>query len=162
MKVLAFDQSTRKTGWSLFEDGQYVKSGVISLGDIEDTEERSKQMGLAICKRIAEVAPEAVVIENVQNQSNVATVILLARLQGVILGYCHANNIRSEILGPTQWRAALHYNQGRGVKRTELKKQSRDFVKKTYELTIKSEDENEAIAINAAAHRILDFDIWGI
>lgn len=162
MKVLAFDQSTRKTGWSLFEDGQYVKSGVINLGDVDDTEDRSKQMGLAICKKIAEHSPESVVLENVQNQSNVATVILLARLQGMMLGYCHANNIRSEILGPTQWRAALHYDQGRGVKRAELKKQSRDFVKKEYGLTIKSEDENESIAINAAAHRIFDFDIWGV
>ena len=34
-----------------------------------------------------------VVIENVQNQANAQAVIMLARLQGAIIGYCYKKNI---------------------------------------------------------------------
>ena len=154
MRVLSLDQSTRVTGWSLFEDGQYVQSGVIDLHKITDTDERSKQMGLEICKTIECHNPSIVIIEEVQQQSNVSTVIKLARIQGVAIGFCAAHNIDLHILTPSRWRAALKYKQGPKVKREELKQQSRDFVKNTFGLTIKSEDENEATAINEAAHRI--------
>lgn len=154
MIVLAFDQSTRITGWSLFKDGRYTDSGIINLAKITDTEDRSKQMGLKMCEKIDNVKPDVVIIENIQNQSNVSTVILLARLQGVVLGYCAAHNIRVEILAPSRWRAGLNYTQGPKVKREQLKQQSRDFVKNVLGLSIDSEDENEAIAINEAAHRI--------
>ena len=61
-----------------------------------------------------------IIIENVQQQSGVSTVILLARLQGFILGFASAHNIPVEILGPSKWRSALGYKQGAGVKRKEL------------------------------------------
>lgn len=158
MKILAFDQSTRVTGFSLFEDGKYVKSGVVDLHKNTDTDERSKQMAVEICKLIESAKPDCVIIEQVQNQSNVSTVIKLARIQGVAIGFCAAHNIDLYILTPSQWRAALDYKQGPKVKREVLKQQSRDFVKNVLGLSIKSEDENEAIAINEAAHRIYEFD----
>jgi Holliday junction resolvasome RuvABC endonuclease subunit len=163
MRVLAFDQSTRITGYSLFEDGQYVKSGVIDLHKITDTNERSKQMGLEICKVIEETQPSEVVIEEVSMQSNVDTLKKLARIQGMAIGFATAHDIQTHILEPSKWRAALHYKQGKAVKREQLKQQSRDFVKNTFGLTIKSEDENEATAINEAAHRIYGWnDNWDI
>lgn len=165
MKVLSFDQSTRVTGWALFDDGNYVKSGVIDLHKNTDTETRSKQMGLEICAVIEKCKPDVTIIEEVQQQSNVSTVIKLARIQGVAIGFCAAHNIDLHILTPSRWRSALGYKQGPKVKREELKQQSLDFVKNVLGLTIKSEDENEAIAINEAAHRIYEFaeeDIWEI
>ena len=156
MIILAFDQSTRVTGWSVFENGQYSKSGVIDLHKITDTDERSKQMGIEICKVIEESRPDCVIIEEVQQQSNVATVIKLARIQGVAIGFCAAHNIDLHILGPSRWRSALSYRQGPKVKREELKSQSLAYVK-SLGLNIKSEDENEAVAINAAAHKIYNF-----
>ena len=30
-KVISFDQSTRVSGWSLFEDGEYVCSGIVDM-----------------------------------------------------------------------------------------------------------------------------------
>ena len=70
MIILAFDQSTRITGWSVFENGQYSKSGVIDLHKITDTDERSKQMGVEICKVIEGARPDCVIIEEVQQQSD--------------------------------------------------------------------------------------------
>ncbi len=163
MRVVSLDQSTRVTGWSSFIDGKYVQSGVIDLHKINDTDERSKQMGIEICKTIEENAPDVVIIEEVQQQSNVSTVIKLARIQGVVIGFCAAHNIELHILTPSKWRAALNYKQGPKVKREELKQQSRDFVKNVLGLQIKSEDETEATAINEAAHRIYGWaDDWDI
>ena len=154
MRVLSLDQSTRITGFAIFDDGQYVKSGVIDLHKIKDTDERSKQMAVEICKLIGDANPSIVIIEEVQQQSNVSTVIKLARIQGVAIGFCAAHNIDLHILTPSRWRSALSYKQGPKVKREELKQQSRDFVKNVLGLQIDSEDENEATAINEAAHRI--------
>ena len=158
MKILSMDQSTKITGWSLFNDGNYVTSGVIDLHKIKDTEERSKQMAVEICKLIEGNEPDCVVIEEVALTSNAQTLKLLARLQGVAIGFCAAHNISLHILEPTKWRSCLHFTQGPKVKREQLKQQSRDFIKTYLKLTIQSEDENEAIAINEAAHRIFGWD----
>lgn len=157
MRILAFDQSTRVTGYSIFDDGKYVKSGVIDLHKIKETEERSKQMSVEICKAIEDNKPDVTIIEEVQQQSNTATVIKLARIQGVAIGFCAAHNIDLHILRPTEWRSALGYQQGPKVKREALKQQSLDFVKKNFGLEL-IEDEAEAVCINEAAHRIYEFD----
>ena len=163
MRVISLDQSTRVTGWSLFVNGKYVNSGVIDLHKITDSDERSKQMGLEICKLIEVYIPTEIVIEEVAMQSNVDTLKKLARIQGMAIGFATAHNIQTHILEPSKWRAALSFKQGRAVKREELKQQSRDFVKNVLGLQIKSEDENEATAINEAAHRIYGWaDDWDI
>ena len=160
MKILSFDQASRVSGFSVFTDGNYINSGVIDKHKITDSDKRIAEMGLEIYRKIAEVKPDLVIIEGVQQQSGVSTVILLARLQGMILGYCAAHKIRTEILLPSQWRAALKYKQGAKVKREELKKQSMNYVEKNFSLTDCTEDQCEAICIGAAASKLFD-DTWG-
>ena len=150
MKILAFDQSSKLSGWSLFEDDKYSCSGVIDKSKIKDSDRRIGEMGLEICEKIQELKPDCVIIENVQQQAGVATVILLSRLQGFILGWCYAHNVRIEIIGPSQWRSTLSFRQGAGVKRKELKVQSIEYVKSNYGLDV-SEDEAESICINDGA-----------
>lgn len=149
--VLAFDQSSKKTGWSYFEDKKYVSSGVIDKHNISDTNTRIGEMGVAICKQINKMKPDVVILEDVQAQSGVSTVISLARLQGFILGWCYVHDVAVKIIKPSEWRKEIHIKQGAGVKRAELKAQSIDFVKTTYGVTL-SEDESEAICQNVAAH----------
>jgi Holliday junction resolvasome RuvABC endonuclease subunit len=163
MRVLALDQSTRVTGWSLFDDGKYITSGIIDLSKIKDTTERTKQMGILICKKIEEYHPDHIVIEEVQCQSNVDTVKKLARLQGVAIGFAAANNIPLHILEPTKWRAALGYKQGPRVERKALKQQSLDYVKNNFGFVF-AEDRSEAICINEAAHKIFNWSVddWDI
>ena len=151
------DQSTRITGYSVFKDGKYVTSGVIDLHKIKDTDERSKQMAVEICRLIESAKPDCVIIEEVQQQSNTSTVIKLARIQGVAIGFCAAHNIDLHILTPSRWRSVLGYQQGPKVKREVLKQQSLDFVKNKFKLEL-IEDEAEAVCINEAAHRIYGFD----
>ena len=156
MNVLCFDQSTTCSGWSLFRDGKYVKSGFIDKHKIKNADERIAEMGLALCRLIKEYKPSVVTIEDTQNQTNVKTVIYLARLQGCIILYCASKGIKLNILHPTEWRSALEYQQGPKIKRDALKQQSKDFVKNYFGLELESEDEIEAIAINEATHRIYE------
>lgn len=154
MRVISFDQSTRVSGWSLFEDGEYVCSGVIDMNKSKlETDKRSFEMAKNIWEIIDQYNPQKVVIENVQQQSSPSTVIVLARLAGMIIGYAEAHNIDVHILLPSQWRKALGYSQGAKVKRQELKQQSIDYVKNNFCLDL-SEDECEAICEGVAAHKI--------
>ena len=104
---------------------------------------------------IKKYQPETLVIEEVAQQSNVQTVIILSRLQGMIIGYAEAHKIKTHILLPSRWRKELGYLQGPKVKRQELKKQSIDYVKAKYGLE-PTEDECEAICIGIAANKIFD------
>ena len=154
MKAISFDQSTRVSGWCLFEDGEYICSGVIDMSKSKlETDKRSFEMAKEIWKIIKKYNPDEIIIENVQQQSSPSTVIVLARLAGMIIGYAEAHNVHVHILLPSQWRKALEYSQGAKVKRQELKQQSIDYVKNNLGLGL-SEDECEAICINEAAHKI--------
>ena len=164
MRVMSFDQSTRVSGWSLFEDREYVCSGTVDMNKSKlGTSERSFEMAKRLWAILKEYKPDHLIIEDTQQQSNVKTVIILARLQGMIIGYAEAHKIKVHILLPSQWRAELHYKQGPKVKREDLKQQSIDFVKEKYGFNL-SEDENEAICINHAAHKMFSWsedDLWG-
>ena len=156
-KVLAFDQSTKISAYSIFIDGKYIECGCIDLHKMKDTSERVRAMGVELCKTIEKYNPDKVVIEEVAQQSNPLTLKLLARIQGVIIGFCAAHNIDTYIIEPSKWRATLQFHQGAGVKREELKTQAIEHVTSIYGVGL-SEDECEAVCINEAAHKIYKFD----
>ena len=144
-RVLSLDQSTRVSGYCLFEDGEYVESGIVDMSSSKlDTYHRSFEMAKALWRVIKKYKPDRLIIEDTQQQNNVKTVIILARLQGMIIGYAEAHGVKVHILLPSQWRAALGYAQGSKVRRDALKQQSIDYVKNTYGME-RSEDECEAI-----------------
>ena len=157
MRVLSMDQSTRCSGYAYFEDEKYIESGVIDMNKSKlDTPERSFEMAKALWKIIKKYNPEHLVIEDTQQQNNIKTVITLARLQGMVIGYAEAHKVNVYILLPSQWRAALSYLQGPKIKRAELKQQSIDYVKNNLGLDLQ-EDEAEAVSEGIAAHKIFNF-----
>ena len=157
MSILAFDQASNVSGWSLFDGNQYIDSGIVDCHTVKDSDIRIQKMGLELGAIIDKCKPNAVVIENIQNQSSIATVILLGRLQGIVIGYCAAHDIPVHIISPTQWRKILNFTQGPGVKRTELKAQSMNYVKEHFDLDF-SEDRSEAICINVAAREMFNLN----
>lgn len=157
MRILSFDQSTKVSGYAVFDDGEYIESGVVDLKKSKlETNERSFQMAKDLWMIIKKYKPDELIIEDVQQQANPRSVIILARLAGMIIGYSEAHNVKTHILLPTQWRKALEYSQGAGIKRQELKKQSIDYVKNNFGLNL-PEDECEAICINCASQKIFEF-----
>ena len=155
MKLISFDQASITTGYSIFEDGQYVDSGIITKSNKIPIIDRIPQMAAAICEKIKESKADVVYIEGVQTQSNQKTVVDLARLQGGIMMWCSVKNIQLHILTPTEWRKILNYKMGPKVPRAELKQQSLDYVKEHFGLDNISEDRAEAICIGAAASTLV-------
>lgn len=154
MIVCSVDQSTRCSGWAIFEDSKYVCSGTIDMNKSKlDTDARSFEMAKEIWKIIKKYKPSVLVLEGVQEQhGNSKTMIILARLAGMVIGYAEAHGVEVRIIAPSQWRKCLNFKQGAGVKRQELKQQSIDYVKKTYGIDA-PEDEAEAIALGSGAHK---------
>lgn len=139
-------------------DGKYVESGVIDLSKSKlETDVRSFEMAKSIWKIIRQYNPDHLVLEETQQQSNVKTVIILSRLQGMILGYAAAHGVKTHIIQPSRWRSALEFTQGPKVKRAELKQQSLDYVKEHIGIEM-SEDEAESCCLGIAAHKIYDFE----
>lgn len=154
MRIFSVDQASVITGWALFDDGQYIDSGVITKNKNIPIAERVPSMALSICAKIKEVKPDVVIIEDIQNQNSVKTVIDLARLQGGIIMYCANKGIPINIYHPSTWRRALEFTQGSKTKRDDLKKQATEYIK-GLGFDIASEDESEAVCINLAAQKML-------
>lgn len=158
MRVLNFDQSTRCSGYSVFDDGEYVDSGVIDMSKSTlGTNERSFEMAKMLWKVIKHYKPDYLIIEETQSQGNIKTVQILSRLQGMILGYACAHKVKTHLVSPAQWRKQLGYSQGPKVKREELKQQSIDYVKEHLGLDL-PEDQAEACCMGIAAHKIFSFE----
>ena len=157
MKVISLDQASLTSGWSIFEDGFYVDSGVITKDKKIPIIQRVPQMAKAICEKIETSNVDEVIIEGIQNQGSIKTTLDLARLQGGIMMWCEINQKPLHILSPSEWRSALKFKLGAKTKRDELKIQAENYVSEHYKLDINT-DEAEAICINAAAHKIFDFD----
>lgn len=154
IKLLSIDQATVKSGIAVHCDGKLTMYDLIDLDKEKvDIPERIYVMVDRICKIILKNKPDCVVLEDVAMQSNPATLILLSRLQGAIIGCCRVNKISFDILKPSNWRKTLGFRQGQGIKRPELKKQAVEFVKENYGLKL-SEDVCEAICIGNAFLKI--------
>ena len=149
-KLLAFDQSTAKTGWAFFVGNELDAYGVIDKTKIKDTPDRIRSMFLDVVSKIAELHPDKVIVEAVQQQASPATSMMLSQLQGMIIGYLYEHSINVESPMPTQWRHKLGFVQGKGIKRDELKAQSIQYVNDTFGINTASDDMAEAICIGAA------------
>lgn len=153
MKLLSLDQSTRCSGYAVFKDGEYINSGVIDMTKSKlETDERSFEMAKQIWDVMKQCKPDVLVLENVQQQSNPKSMIVLARLAGMIVGYAAAHNVQIKFMLPSQWRKILNYSQGAGIKRQELKQQSINYIKENLGKEL-PEDECEAICIGIAAFK---------
>ena len=149
----SLDQSTKLTGWCIWENGEYKISGVINHEKIKDINQRFDYMVKDIFSLLDRYNPVVIYIEDTALQKNAKTLKDLSQLQGTIIGYCKAKNIDIQIIKPSEWRKQLGFKQGSGIKRTDLKKQCFEWVKNTLNIE-RSEDEVEAIGIGAAVLKL--------
>lgn len=148
MTILGFDQSSTKSGFATFVDGEYSSSGVLNLSHIRnDSTERLMKMGEAICKCIDDVKPDKVIIEDIFDKNNVAVLALLARLQGIIMFHCFEKNIPIGVLAPKTWRKIVGI---RKKDRNGAKDEAVQLVNELYGIPVTA-DEAEAVCITKAA-----------
>ena len=145
-KLITIDGSTMKTGIAYFCDGKYVKHYLLDYSKNKDMEDRFEIMAKEIWKVLNIHLPDIIYIEETYMSSNAQTMKILTRLQGVIYAWCINNNCEFNTIKPTSWRKLLGFNQGKNVKRNELKSQSVQYVLDNYKINV-TDDESDAICI---------------
>lgn len=148
IRVLALDQATHISGYSVFDDGQLIKSGTFQTslsGEIE----RDNMIKMWVLSMIEAFKPDIVGLEDIQLQQfegrsvGVTTYKTLAHLQGILMEAIFEAKIDYKVVPPATWRAHC------GVKgRTKAdKKSSMQFlVKQWYDVSV-TNDESDAIGI---------------
>lgn len=139
----------------MFEDDHFCGCGLI---DYDKSAYSPEVRFILMCKAVSDLirreAPNFVCFEGLAYQKNAATLIELAQLQGVIIGTClnakWANDqIEFYIYPASSWRKALHFAQGKNVKRPDLKKQAQEYALNAYGMEL-DEDTADAVCIGAA------------
>lgn len=152
MIILALDQSTRISGWSVFEDKE--------LKDFGHWTETSDSIGkriLNISNHIKDLInkydPDLVVFENIQLQNHnigVDTFQKLAWVQGAIISVLEEWDVEYKIIYASEWRKSCDFLKGNDKHRNEQKKIAQQWVKDTYNLKC-TQDEADAICIGVHA-----------
>ena len=149
MTVLALDQSSKITGYAVFEDGALVRSGTINLTD-SDLGTRLMQLREKITDFIADWGIDYVIYEDIQLQDvqgskevGIKTFKVLAEVLGNVEELLTELRIPHEAVLATVWKSHVGI---KGKQRQEQKKNAQLYVKTNYCLDV-SEDESDAICI---------------
>ena len=149
--LLALDQSSYTTGYSVFKDGQpVIISHFTAQGD--DLGKRLEQIKTNIIELIAKYDIDEVVFEDIQLQDmaggkevGIKTFKILAEVFGVVHELLTEMEMDYTIVPPVVWKATFKI-AGKG--RAKEKKMAQDYVFKTYGIRC-TEDEADATCIGA-------------
>ena len=143
LKLIAFDQSTTRSGYCIMELGsaRIIESGVIIPKKNDDTIDRIIYT-IKRCLHLVRTNEVAFVfIEGVQNQRNPKVFEILAKLAGSLEVMLHESGYIVNVVKASEWRKRVGI---KGRKRADVKKEAIEMVKELYGLDV-SEDEAEAI-----------------
>jgi Holliday junction resolvasome RuvABC endonuclease subunit len=150
-RVLALDQATKVTGYSIFDDGKLVKYGTFHTTS-DDEIARCASVKNWFLSMLQNWRPDYVGIEGIQYQpkvfdgDTVGSVTLfqtLAHLQGVLLITCHEQDVPCKICPTNTWRNVCGV---KGRARADKKKSMQLIAKDWYGITA-TDDETDAIGI---------------
>lgn len=150
IKVVSFDTSTTRSGWAVYENGDYKKSGLIDLSrSRKDAPERIDIMCREILKILTKEKPDIVVVEKLNVSRNLNTVRELCRVLDVCYFYSLlSGNCRFLEMSPSEWRSGIGLKAKYG-QRQKYKQLAKDYANKFFKNGI-GEDESEAICIGAS------------
>lgn len=149
--VLALDQSTTATGWSLFKDERLVDYGVFKPAG--DRDKRINDMKSWLEHKIEELSLDvdlelALVLEDIQMQQNVETFKVLAHLQGVLINVGYRMEKLGKIKGTSiyfasEWKATCKIA---GKLSKEQKKNAQKHIADKYKVKV-TQDTCDAICL---------------
>lgn len=167
-RILALDQATYTTGWSIFDGDKLIKYGHWNSSG-RTTEERIAQTKQWMASMIKKWNPDKIVIEEIQLQTYkkseeeviemVKTFKTLAQLQGTLLNYLYENNFFYKPIPVGSWKK---HSQVTGKGRTDQKRSAQLRVKAIFNIDA-TQDESDAILIGRYAafdnksNEIIDF-----
>ena len=141
MKIIAFDQSTKATGWAVLkkDTAEIVEYGVLKpKGETNDRIIQTVKQCLWLVEKF-EVT--FVFIEGVQYQSNAKVLEILAKLSGSLEIMLIEKGYFVNVVKASEWRKRVGI---KNRKRAEVKKEAIQMVSDIYGIDA-SEDECEAI-----------------
>lgn len=152
-RLLALDQSSRITGWAIFEDKILIKQGKINFDSSIPIDRRLYLIRKQIQKLIEDYEINEVILEDIQLQNNVTnnvkTFKTLAEVFGVISELLYELELPWSAVLASVWKSTLGI---KGTNRSAQKKAAQQWVKDTYNITA-TQDECDAICIGS--HYIL-------
>ncbi len=149
MTLLALDQSSQTTGYSIFKDGKPI---VISHFDCvgNDLGDRLEQLRNNIIElinqyQVDEVVFEDIILQNIagNKDTGIRTFKVLAEVFGVVQELLTELKIKYTVVAPIVWKATFKI-AGKG--RPQEKKMAQEYVLKTYGVQC-TEDEADATCI---------------
>lgn len=153
MYLLALDASTKATGVAIFKDQTLMASTVITASS-NDLYKRIHKMVDNILAIVEQVGIDKIVMEEVipDHTKNTNTFRALMYLQALIHIEMHDKfpKVEIELVYPSSWRSVCGIKNGRGIKREQEKAEDIKFANKTYNLTLTSDDQADAICIGHA------------
>ena len=143
-RFLALDQSTKLTGWSIYDGNELIKYGVFST-DLPDEIARDHEIKIWLISMINNWQPDFIGVEGIQYQQSfgVTTFETLARLQGIIMETLFELDIPYVICPTNTWR---HHCGVKGKARVDKKRSMQLLVKDWFDISV-SDDEADAIGI---------------
>lgn len=131
--LLALDQSSRCTGYSVWEDGSLISFGHFELSE-GDIGKRLDQFVQKLYSLVQEYQVNRVAFEEIQLQANVgnnvSTFKILAYVQAIIITFCTQQKIPYTIIAPSAWRSRCGI---KGKKRDEQKLNAKIWVKEKFD-----------------------------
>lgn len=154
MRILAFDQASRTSGYAVFDDDKLVDYGKFTLEDT-DFGMRLLRIRERVDKLIEKYQPNKVYFEDIQLQDNVETFKKLAEVFGVIDELLTEKDMPHEAILSVTWKSALNI---KGKLRADQKRNAQEWVINTYNIK-PTQDECDAICIGKyASMQDLSFD----
>lgn len=146
--LLALDQSSRVSGWAVFDDNNLVVSGTFTCAQ-EDFGERLVKIVKNVKILIDTYNITEVAIEDIQLQgsvgNNVVTYKKLAEVYGVLEEQLTEWGIPYQTVFSSTWKSSLGI---KGRARAEQKKAAQAYVETIYGKKV-SQDESDAICIGS-------------
>ena len=143
-RVLALDQASHITGYSIFDGLNLVSYGTFEAKESDEVK-RFHEIKLWLISMIENWQCDIIGIEGIQYQQTmgVTTFQTLARLQGILMDLCIELNIPYVICPTNTWRAHCGV---KGTKRADRKRSMQLLVKEWYDVTV-SDDIADAVGI---------------
>lgn len=143
-RVLALDQASHITGYSIFDGSNLVTYGTFETQETDEAK-RFHEIKLWLISMIENWQCDIVGIEGIQYQQTmgVTTFQTLARLQGILMDLCVELNIPYVICPTNTWRAHCGV---KGTKRADKKRSMQLLVKEWYDVSV-SDDIADAVGI---------------
>lgn len=145
-KLLALDQSSRITGWSVFDSGQLIQHGKFELTS-NDIDQRLVQFKNQIKSLIYQYKIDEVIYEDIQLQNNVInnvqTFKILAEIYGILSELLAEMRLPHTSILASQWKSSLHI---KGRTRPEQKRNAQQYILNEFNIKA-TQDEVDSICI---------------